>query len=89
MSGNYRFFRNTNCYYFPCHQSEDDKDFNCLFCYCPLYFFTDCGGRPVMRGKVKDCSDCDKPHRSGGYEHVIGRLRRYFEETQAESCGPH
>ncbi len=45
-----------------------------------------------MREKVKDCSNCDKPHRHGGYEHVIARLTRYFEELHASdpmnsACG--
>jgi Zn-finger protein len=84
MIDNNRFFRNTSCYYFPCHPSEEDQDFNCLFCYCPLYFISDCGGRPILRGQFKDCSNCDKPHRPGGYEHVIRRLKRYFKETQNE-----
>ncbi|MHB8068882.1 MAG: cysteine-rich small domain-containing protein [Desulfobaccales bacterium] len=82
MSDNYRFFKNTKCYYFPCHPVEDEENFNCLFCYCPLYFFADCGGRPVMLGRVKDCSNCDRPHRPGGYEQIISRLARYFEETE-------
>jgi Zn-finger protein len=80
----YPYFRNTNCHYFPCHRSENEKYLNCLFCYCPLYFFEDCGGHPVTRGKIKDCSNCDKPHRPGGYEYVMGRLARYFEETKNE-----
>ena len=83
MIHNSRFFSNTDCYYFPCHQSENDKGFNCLFCYCPLYFFSDCGGHPVVRDRVKDCSNCNKPHQPGGYEHVIARLTRYFEEVQS------
>jgi len=84
MGDNFRFFRNANCFYFPCHETEDDKEFNCQFCYCPLYFFPDCGGRPTLRGKVKDCSQCDKPHRPDGYEHVMTRLTRYFEELHVE-----
>ena len=33
----YSFFQNTNCEYFPCHATKHPEDFNCLFCYCPLY----------------------------------------------------
>ena len=31
------FFQNRACEYFPCHKGVADEDFNCLFCYCPLY----------------------------------------------------
>ena len=32
----YKYFKNTDCKYFPCHKGLSD-DFNCLFCYCPMY----------------------------------------------------
>ena len=39
------FFQNRACEYFPCHKGVADEDFNCLFCYCPLYLLGDeCGG---------------------------------------------
>ena len=39
------FFTNSECPYFPCHEGVDPDDFNCLFCYCPLYFLREkCGG---------------------------------------------
>ena len=45
MSENYKFFQNTKCEYFPCHKVENEKHFNCLFCFCPLYMLKDkCGG---------------------------------------------
>ena len=31
------YFKNTECKYFPCHNTSPEADFNCLFCYCPLY----------------------------------------------------
>lgn len=39
-----------------------------------------------MHGKVKDCSNCDKPHQAGGYEHVIDLLTRYFAEISNGSA---
>ena len=33
----YAFFQNRDCEYFPCHKVKDEENFNCLFCYCPLY----------------------------------------------------
>ena len=45
MSDNYKFFQNTKCEYYPCHKLENEADFNCLFCFCPLYMLKDkCGG---------------------------------------------
>ena len=42
---NYAFFQNKDCEYFPCHKCADAENFNCLFCYCPLYALGDeCGG---------------------------------------------
>ena len=33
----YAFFQNRACEFFPCHKGADAENFNCLFCYCPLY----------------------------------------------------
>ena len=42
----YAFFRHEACEFFPCHPTDDPEDFNCLFCYCPLYALGEgCGGR--------------------------------------------
>lgn len=60
-----RFFSNTACEYFPCHEGVDPDEFNCLFCFCPLYALGErCGGdfRYTEQG-VKDCSSCTIPHR--------------------------
>ncbi len=38
---NYSFFQHRKCEYFPCHPIGDENDFNCLFCYCPLYALGD------------------------------------------------
>ena len=41
----YSFFQHTRCEFFPCHKTAKPEDFNCLFCYCPLYALGDkCGG---------------------------------------------
>lgn len=33
----YSYFSHKNCEFFPCHKGADPENFNCLFCYCPLY----------------------------------------------------
>lgn len=77
----FTFFSNTGCKYFPCHNTKSPDDFNCLFCYCPLYFLEgDCGGNFSLTEKgVKDCSDCLIPHGRGSHEYICGRLGEYFE----------
>ena len=44
MENSYRFFENKDCGYFPCHKGLED--FNCLFCYCPMYTLEKCPGKP-------------------------------------------
>lgn len=71
-----RFFQNRACPYFPCHPDAQADTFNCLFCYCPLYALgEDCGGNYsyTQRG-IKDCTNCQIPHKEGGYEYVLGKF---------------
>lgn len=69
----YRYFTNTSCEFFPCHKLES-SEFNCLFCYCPLYN-GECPGTAAyvtIKGKeVKDCSECDFPHVRENYDDMI------------------
>ena len=37
----YSYFSHKKCEYFPCHKGADPENFNCLFCYCPLYALAD------------------------------------------------
>ena len=77
MENSHRFFENRECRYFPCHKGL--KDFNCLFCYCPMYNLEHCPGNPrfIDKGerKIKDCSDCTFPHKPENYEKVIQVLK--------------
>lgn len=74
---NYKFSQHRECEYFPCHKAANEDDFNCLFCYCPLYMLKDeCGGnfRYTDTG-VKDCSDCTITHsKEHGYDHVMSKM---------------
>ena len=60
----YPFFTNRDCAYFPCHEGVDESEFNCLFCYCPLYALgPECGGNFRYNEKgVKVCTYCALPH---------------------------
>ncbi len=79
--GNYAFFQNRDCEYFPCHKCADQETFNCLFCYCPLYALADrCGGNfTYTENGIKDCSGCLIPHRRENYELVIEKMKEVME----------
>ncbi len=78
----YSFFSNRKCPYFPCHAGADPDNFNCLFCYCPLYLLgRHCGGSFVYNEKgVKVCTNCLFPHKRENYPAVtkmaFGRIRQ-------------
>ena len=82
----YAFFQNRECECFPCHAAVKEEDFNCLFCYCPLYFTGDkCGGRFSYTKKgVKNCMDCPIPHRRENYGYIIDRLTEAMKSLRSE-----
>lgn len=67
------FFRNVACPYFPCHGGVDEGEFNCLFCYCPLYALgPDCGGNyAYTEAGIKDCSNCTMLHRGDAGGRIV------------------
>jgi iron complex transport system ATP-binding protein len=74
------YFVNTACEYFPCHDVPKDE-FNCMFCYCPLYDVPDCGGEYFYTGKgVKNCKDCGFVHYRSNYARVIKKLKEKMYE---------
>ena len=72
----YQFFQNRECEYFPCHAGVAEADFNCLFCYCPLYALGEgCGGDYSYTDKgVKSCVGCAFPHRRENYAALLRRF---------------
>ena len=77
MKNSASFFRNCECEKFPCHKVEDDKEFNCLFCYCPLYLMENCGGNHSYTSNgIKDCSNCTFPHIPQNYENIVSKLSK-------------
>ena len=82
---NYKFFQHKNCEFFPCHQGLAEENFNCLFCYCPLFALGDeCGGNFSYDNPsgVKDCSGCLVPHQKGNYEYITKKLGILIERTK-------
>lgn len=78
MKNSYRFFENKECDHFPCHKGLDE--FNCLFCYCPMYHIENCPGNPVFKEKdgksLKICTNCTFPHRVENYDKLIEVIKR-------------
>lgn len=75
------FFQNRACEYFPCHKGIAEEDFNCLFCFCPLYALgKKCGGdcRYTPTG-LKDCSACTFPHQKENYENILSRYHEIMD----------
>ena len=70
----YSYFSHKNCEYFPCHKGLDD--FNCLFCYCPLYTLgTGCGGNyKILSNGIKDCSDCIVCHLADSHKLIESKF---------------
>ena len=84
---NYKFTQNKNCEYFPCHKTEDPENFNCLFCYCPLYMMgSKCGGNFTYTAKgIKNCTPCIIPHiKDIGYNHIQSKMKTVMKIVQTE-----
>ena len=78
---NYKFFQHRECEFFPCHKTEDEENFNCLFCYCPLYALGEnCGGNfKYTEDGIKDCSDCLVPHKKKNSEYIMSKFDEIVE----------
>ncbi len=86
MEKEYAYFSHKNCEYFPCHEGADPDNFNCLFCYCPLYMLGDsCGGEFVrLENGSKDCSGCLYPHKKENYDAVNARFDEIRKAMDAD-----
>ncbi len=89
----YAFTQNRECEYFPCHKTNKTEEFNCLFCYCPLYALADrCGGNfNITDDGIKDCSQCMMPHVKDNYGLIVGKyseigklVKEQLEKSKSE-----
>lgn len=89
MSENFKFVQNRKCEYFPCHRTEKKDEFNCLFCFCPLYMLKDkCGGHFKYTKNVKDCSDCTFVHTLKAHQYVMSKMKKVIAiGSERESSG--
>ncbi len=77
LEKNYRFFQHRDCEFFPCHRGTEEENFNCLFCFCPLYALGDsCGGNFFYtEAGIKSCMNCTFPHQRENYVAVLKHFR--------------
>jgi len=82
----YSFFQHRKCEAFPCHKIDDAENFNCLFCYCPLYLLGDeCGGDfKYLSNGVKDCCSCTLPHDRDNYGYITGRFQDIMKKMKKQ-----
>ncbi|ULB12369.1 cysteine-rich small domain-containing protein (plasmid) [Cereibacter azotoformans] len=85
----FKGFTNRACPFLPCHPGVK-REFNCLFCYCPLIAY-DCPGPyetyTDRNGLVrKDCSACTLPH--DGYQQSWNFIQKWLEFPQPWSGQP-
>ena len=87
---NYDFFQNKECEYFHCHACSDLENFNCLFCYCPLYALGDqCGGNfSYTEEGIKDCTHCLRPHCRENYDAIVSGMGRILELAKKNRENP-
>lgn len=85
----YAFVQNRDCEMFPCHSGVPEEDFNCLFCYCPLYALGEqCGGNCQYTDKgIKSCLHCAFPHHRNNYDKVIRRFPELAELARKKEDG--
>ena len=74
IENSYRHYKNLACKYYPCHKMESTEVFNCMFCYCPLYFLEECGGNYKISSGIKDCTNCIIPHNYTGYDYINKKI---------------
>ena len=86
----FSYFRNEDCEYFPCHSGADPENFNCLFCYCPLYVLGDCCGGSfyILPNGHKDCSCCTFPHKRENFGKVTERNAEIMEIVTGQIHDP-
>jgi Zn-finger protein len=76
----FKGFTNEACPFLPCHPGVE-REFNCLFCYCPLSAYQCPGPYKTFADRNgltrKDCSDCTLPH--NGYRRSWNFIQRWLE----------
>lgn len=83
VTSNFKGFTHTQCEFFPCH-AELKREFNCLFCTCPLYWLKCPGPYKLYTDRYgsrrKDCTDCTLNH--DGYEQSWNFIMKWLENPR-------
>ena len=86
QKASFQYFENRDCKYYPCHKM-DISGFNCLFCYCPMYFAI-CPGTPeyieIKGVTAKNCVDCEYPHRPENFQVIMELLASMIKDLENE-----
>lgn len=85
MKASYKFHQNRDCEFFPCHKGVREDEFNCLFCYCPLYTLgKECGGNPkFLADGTKSCEECVAPHNGeAAYTFVLSKWEKIKDHVK-------
>ena len=79
----FKGYTNEKCEFLPCHTGVK-REFNCLFCYCPLVFLKCPGPYTVFTDehgtKRKDCSACKLPH--DGYRQSWNFIQKWLQKVE-------
>lgn len=79
-SDGFKGFTNEKCPFLRCHEGVN-REFNCTFCYCPLYFIECPGPYELYTDKHglqrKDCTNCTLPH--DGYAQSWAFIQKWME----------
>lgn len=67
MKNSYKFFENLGCKYYPCHSGIKKGEFNCLYCFCPIFVV-------CKRHSKSGCEFCKVPHDKGSYKFMMLEL---------------
>lgn len=82
----FKGFTNEQCEFYPCHVNVK-REFNCLYCYCPLIFLKCIGPYKVFTdkhgNKRKDCSNCIFPH--DGYKASWNFIQKSLKKIKSWS----
>jgi len=80
----YSHFTHKECEAFPCHENVDEENFNCLFCFCPLYVLgRECGGKFSYNEKgIKDCTGCRLPHIRENYGYIMDKFQDIVDKMK-------
>ena len=91
VENSYKFFQNRDCQFFPCHDNIAEEEFNCLFCYCPVYFVKCPGDYKRLDDGRKDCMGCTLNHEPRFWEMVQSMMKNpkadSFPSKSCTGCG--